>query len=500
MSQKDDVITAAENAVNAETEEAQGWRDVAARKWINDHLRNIAEQKKKNDQRFSLLVGCLNNPREKLAKFHNYFGITKQNAETMTDEELVQWLGEFLLRWTKGKNKGEEKMTDGGCVVNFEIGDEGTPHCHWALWRRSRFRYSQIRAKFIDLSWFSMMRGNAASVESYMEKDGKNAEKAHTLRVAPMWFGSRDFLDEMNGGAGQRVLQRVQEMLDDDKTPSEIYVALGVEATRYKSAIETAYLSKKASTVERWRDVNVVWHTGMSGSGKSYGRLGFEEKTPGDIYVVQGGLLGSGRSPWDGYEFQKVLWLDEFRANIPLAELLTLLDGYRLTLPARYANRDANWSEVHISTVMAPEVCYAAKNSARFANLTDEEIKAKKAESFEQLIRRISTVRYHFIDPEYSDLRDPRRYCYIDFSGGPSDVRKGKRGGYISVDQCKTAAKQFLRRRHPDLQAGFLDAFFDEDNAAALSVIQGGKDSAPVASSDDGEDEALDIFKLPSLI
>ena len=242
--QQQDATATTENA----TDEKASWRDVSARKWINEHLKAITEQKNSgNDVRYALVVGCLNNPREKLLKFAEYFGTTRYKVEKMTDEDVVEFLGEYLMVWAKGRSGEEERMTDGGCVVNFECGDEGTEHCHWALWRRRRFRFSQLRRKFCDLSWFKEMRGDAASVESYMEKDGKNAKKAHTLRVAPMWFGSRDFLDEMNGGVGNRVLQKVQDMLDDDKTPSEIYVSLGVEATRFKAAIETAYLAKKAA-------------------------------------------------------------------------------------------------------------------------------------------------------------------------------------------------------------------------------------------------------------
>ena len=62
-----------------------------------------------------------------------------------------------------------------------------------------------------------------------------------------------------------------------------------------------------------------------------------------DIYRVS-----NFKHPWDNYEGQSVLLLDEFAGQIPFEFLLQVLDKYQLELNARYHNKWACWTQVWI--------------------------------------------------------------------------------------------------------------------------------------------------------
>ncbi len=52
--------------------------------------------------------------------------------------------------------------------------------------------------------------------------------------------------------------------------------------------------------------------------------------------------------PFDRYASESVLCFDEFRSSLMIGDMLNYLDGYPISLPARYANRVACYEEVYI--------------------------------------------------------------------------------------------------------------------------------------------------------
>lgn len=76
---------------------------------------------------------------------------------------------------------------------------------------------------------------------------------------------------------------------------------------------------------------------------------------------------------------------------------MRILDVYKADLHCRYANAKALWNEVHITSIMHPKAVYNKM-------LQDDE---KAQDKIEQLIRRITTIRYHI---KYKNI-----YYYYDF-------------------------------------------------------------------------------------
>ena len=100
-----------------------------------------------------------------------------------------------------------------------------------------------------------------------------------------------------------------------------------------------------------------------------------------NIYYLTAFNSGS----FDNYNGQKVLWIEDFRGEFKLQELLRLLDVYKAEVPARFNNAKALWEEVHVTSVLTPQQCYPKACQDDYDRI-------------EQLLRRITSVQYHFKD------------------------------------------------------------------------------------------------------
>ena len=197
---------------------------------------------------------------------------------------------------------------------------------------------------------------------------------------------------------------------------------MDIRFRRDDKIVKQAYSRKRYKETPMVRDVKVVWHVGLSGSGKSYTmqKILLEH---GEDYLY---LVSDYENGWlDNYECQPVLFLDEYRGQWKYSFLLTVLDVYKRSYHARYANVIGLWNEVHITSVKTPDMVYENM-------ITDEA--ERGVETFEQLRRRITHIVYHWKDENgyhsyempmdlykgYPDLM--QRALYENFRTLPSGV------------------------------------------------------------------------------
>ena len=108
----------------------------------------------------------------------------------------------------------------------------------------------------------------------------------------------------------------------------------------YLRAIEEAALRSRWSKTDRTVKTHLLW--GPPRTGKTWS-LTHERYDYNDVYRVT-----DWDHPWDSYQAQRVLILDEFEAQVDFHILCQILEGYPMELSARYANRWAAWSDVWI--------------------------------------------------------------------------------------------------------------------------------------------------------
>lgn len=259
------------------------------------------------------------------------------------------------------------------------ISAEGLHHVHMVLEDVKAMRFTAIKKSYALGMHFEPTKGSKDQAEDYINKRGKFEEKGEKI-VCSVLHG------EIKGAQGsRRDLSILEELLEQGYTPSQI-MDMSFSYRRYEKLIRDAYFSKRIKETPFLRDVNVIWHVGESGSGKSYTAQQLVTSYGEDyMYFVtdyESGFM-------DKYCGEPVLFLDEYRGQFKYSTLLTMIQGYKTQIHARYANAVALWSEVHITSVKTPDLVYET--------LIDDE-RERNIDTFEQLRRRISTIIYHWKD------------------------------------------------------------------------------------------------------
>lgn len=252
------------------------------------------------------------------------------------------------------------------------ISADGLHHVHMVLEDTTSMRFSQVKQSYAKGMHFEPTKGTKKEAKEYIEKKGKYAEKGEQV-LFTLFHG------EIQGRQGKRTdLSRIYDLVSEGFSISEILSA-DPAFFRYKSLIREMIFAKMDKDTPIVRPVSVFWHTGETGSGKSFSRVQLAQEVGEDnIYFLT--TFGSGA--FDNYAGQKYLWIEDYRGEFSYSMFLRLLDVYKCEVPARYSNVKALWNEVHITSVLTPLGCYPDK--------------ANSSDTIKQLLRRITAVIYHY--------------------------------------------------------------------------------------------------------
>ena len=302
-----------------------------------------------NDVRARSWFCVLNNPAD-----HGFSGTPDEIAEQMKE----RWITDNPQRT---------------CAVAFCVSAEGLPHCHAVFEDTKTMRFTAVQKLFPGMH-IEVTKGNKDQAEDYINKRGKWQEKGENV-LCVVRHG------DIKGCQGQRRdFEIIDDLINQGLTPNEI-LEKSFSYRRYETMIKRAFFDKRMRETPILRDVKTFFHFGESGSGKTYMYVQLCEKYGADnVYL----LTDYGKGGFDNYNGQPILCMDEFRGQIPFSQLMNLLDGYRVQIPCRYSNGYALWIEVHIFTVLPPEMI--------FKTMVEEN---RGIDTYEQLRRRIDFVVYH---------------------------------------------------------------------------------------------------------
>ncbi len=267
-------------------------------------------------------------------------------------------------------------------------------HVHMVLEDTKAMRWSAVKNTYAIGMHFKETLGTKSEAEDYISKTGKYSEKEKKEAGLP-WeeiiYVAR--YGEIKGRQGQRPdKQNIARLLAEGKTPSEI-LAENFNYYAYESMIRSAYFDIRDKQTPPEREVKVIWHCGASGSGKSYDRIKLiEREGESRIFYLTSFKTGA----FDKYNGEPILWIEDYKGDFRFGDLLRYLDKYKCELPARFKNGKALWSEVHITSILHPLGAYQRMLAE----------KDQQGDGAEQLLRRISIIRYHWKDENSFHSRD----------------------------------------------------------------------------------------------
>jgi hypothetical protein len=275
------------------------------------------------------------------------------------------------------------KLTEKYNNILFAIHDKDTSniHCHIIIQNETQIRFNTLK-NILPYGDIEKQRGSNKECYEYClhidkksletEKDQydetcikTNIEDLETWKKLDNKLGARNDLtqivEDIKNGANK------YDILDN--YPSQ-YV-------RYSDAflkVQQELLEKE--NVNKFRELKITYIYGSTGVGKT--RYVMEKYGYENVYRATNYDSGA----FDGYNGQDVILFDEFRSSIPIASMLTYLDGYPICLPCRYRNKYALFTKVYIISNIPLSKQYLV-------------IQTSEPKTYDAFLRRITEV-YNF--------------------------------------------------------------------------------------------------------
>ena len=225
----------------------------------------------------------------------------------LTHEVLKEALAKFtgMLYW---------------CMCDEEGDECETYHTHIYFVLRTATRHTVVDNRFPNIHR-EIVRGTSADNRAYVLKDGEKYQKQPD--------GSYDYTDT----SGKQ---------HKGKNYSDTFEEWGEMPQEHQGKskdVERIY----SIFADSWRDLTVTYICGTTGVGKT--RSVMDKFGYRNCYRVT-----DYKHPFDTYDGQDVLILEEYRSQFKIADILNYLDGYPLLLPCRYFNRQACFTKVFLIT------------------------------------------------------------------------------------------------------------------------------------------------------
>lgn len=233
-----------------------------------------------------------------------------------------------------------------GVLGQLEEGTQGADtddggYRHWQLLveHSSPIAFKTLHNK-LPKAHLDMRKGPKASAIAYVTKEDTRVEGEEPIRIGEIKPDKR----------GKRSdLQRLrEEILTSDRSFDEVLLEFPEAARHHRMVQELIGARDRTKARQKIRDVTVTYLFGGTGVGKtSY----VFEQTNGFENTCR---ITDYANPFDSYQGEDILFLDEFVGGLPISLMLNIMDIYPLLLPARYSDRIAAYSQVIIVSNLPP--------------------------------------------------------------------------------------------------------------------------------------------------
>lgn len=221
-----------------------------------------------------------------------------------------------------------------------EIGEEKTPHTHIYLVCSSPVRFSTLKNLF-EAAHFERANGTSQDNRNYILKSGskwENTKKAETTVEGSFEEWGEIPIERQGSGSIEAV---IIERIQDGATNAEILLDYPHYLRGLRDIEYVRQTLKAEENRDKWRSLETTYIWGTTQTGKT--RFVMDSYGYSNVYAVN-----SYKHPFDGYAGENVLLLDEYVSNFHIQDLNNYLDGYPLSLPARYQNKQACYEIVYI--------------------------------------------------------------------------------------------------------------------------------------------------------
>lgn len=221
-------------------------------------------------------------------------------------------------------------------IFGKEIGENNTPHLQGYMEFPGPVRMSGVKKiPGFSRAHIEPRRGTRDQAREYCKKDGEWLE-----------FGNWEA-----GGQGARTDLKELMRVTREKLPTlEVMDEYPVLYARFQRFIEKYKALTEKEQTKKFRTVDVELIIGETGVGKSRRA---REIDP-DAFTVN----PEDSFPFDGYDGESTIIIDDFEGQLKYKHLLKILDGHQLRINVKGSHRYAQWNKVIITTNEEPESWY----------------------------------------------------------------------------------------------------------------------------------------------
>lgn len=250
------------------------------------------------------------------------------------------------------------------CMCDEEGDECSTLHTHLYLVLRTPATAERINNVFPNVHR-DKPYGKSSECRAYILKDGEKFNKgvnghyeyvdgSGSSHVGINYSDTFEEWGEMpqeHQGKSKDV-ERILELVKDGASNLEIIENVPSAMLNIEKVERTRSLFRDSAFADSWRSLEVTYIFGSTGVGKT--RSVMDKYGYANCYRVT-----DYKHPFDTYDGQDVLILEEYRSQFKIADILNYLDGYPLLLPCRYFNRQACFTKVFIITNIPPDYQYS---------------------------------------------------------------------------------------------------------------------------------------------
>lgn len=306
------------------------------------------------------------------------------------------------------------KLEPSKCAVilhDKDVKDDGKfkdPHIHIMLsFDNSRSIFNIARLLEIEPQYIEQWKGYASSGYSYLIHATSNAEHQYQYSTDEVIanFNFDELMEQVREGIKRKTKMTsakdeiiIRAYLDELKKGTislkEVENILsGSQYAKAKNRLDNVWRKRQENLAEEWRkkmietgcSIDVIFLFGLPATGKTRLAKDYSKISDNDYF-----LTGSSRDPFQLYEGQSTIILDELRpSTFPYNDLLKLLDPFNTNsnAPSRYFDKSLTANLIIITSPYSPKEFYnrIIKSDKNF----DEKI-----DSYYQLARRLELVIY----------------------------------------------------------------------------------------------------------
>lgn len=303
----------------------------------------------------------------------NFFCTLNNPASFFSSTEPEDIVNEAGNKWYNAN------VNNHSCLVNYEIGENGTPHLHLLLHSKEKIRASAVK-KIFPTAHIQIAR-DKSNCMNYMQKQDSNFKNAGQVIVSLKGFGNTSPF--FGKSASKHFLEH---LFQQGFGPNEI-ITTHPQFAKSSNVIHNLYVNYQKETLKNNPPLTVYveWHYGESFTGKtdSVDKIICDSDAQSVFRVNTLSLQA-----FDNYENEKLLFIDNYDNQLEPDRFLNIIsDGYS-EISVRYHNIYKQWSSVYITSIMSPEDAY---------------LKLKKkyphsSISFKQILNRLDKIIFHSVE------------------------------------------------------------------------------------------------------